>query len=96
MSWFNYPPDHEPANLAYFRDRKLKAKEIDPGMTIGEEPDEEVQETVADARSQHPSSGTGLGGHSAVCELRTIGTEGDCDGSADDLGTSWLRITNRR
>lgn len=96
MSWFNYPPDPEPIPLAYFRERKLKAKEIDAGMTIGEKSDEEIQKIASDARSRHPSSGNRLSGHSAICELRTLGDDTDDEGSPDDPFVSWIRLRSRR
>lgn len=35
MSWFNWPPDPDPmGNGAYFRDRKLLAQRIDPGVLL--------------------------------------------------------------
>lgn len=93
MGIFNYPPDPEPVQLAYYRERKLKAREIDPGVALAE--DIAFEESVSEDpvreshRRNHPSSGlissrpTGRG-------VRVHAKQEDNPGGPDDSFLSWL------
>jgi hypothetical protein len=83
MGIFNYPPDPEPVQLAYYRDRKAKAREIDPGIKLAEE----NSARKADHRN-HPSSG--LRGSNQTSRSRTHRVEEGHAGSPDDSFISWL------
>jgi hypothetical protein len=85
MGWFNYPEDPEPVQLAYYRDRKLKAHEIDPGIQAADI-----------ARLNHPSNGGGKPGRSAISRSRTHGKQEHRSGSSGDSFLTWLLNTNRR
>lgn len=48
MSWFNWPPDPEPQRPAYFKEHKLVAERIDPGIAIAVRLHKEEQESDCD------------------------------------------------
>lgn len=80
MGVFNYPPDPEPTNVVYFKERKLKAREIDPGIQIAEEV----------SRRNHPSNVNGGTVTATTRRSRTHGQQTDHAGSPDDSFISWL------
>ena len=96
MSWFNWPPDPTPTPLAYFREHKLRAQQIDPGIALAleiyhEEKIKFVQEAMAQGSIRAYSFGFRTSGRN--CTIRQLGTsrnESDDTGSANDSGFSWL------
>lgn len=96
MSWFNWPPDPTPTPPAYFREHKLRARKIDPGVALAErlvheQRQQAIQESIHESDIRPFSIGWKLSGRNCtIRQLSTTRNESDSTGSANDSGFPWI------